>query len=86
MYDFDETCEYIISGGRDTYIDINILAFHLYDYGDHTCRGSKYDSDNVEIRDGDSVASPLIVKLCGRDKPKSLQSTQSKIWIRYNIE
>ena len=85
MYDLNETCEYIISGGEETYIDITILTFHLYDGEDFTCRGP-FLYDNVEIRDGDSEASPLIVKLCGRDKPISLHSTKNKIWIRYAIE
>ena len=86
MYDFDKNCVYIISGGEDTYIDLIILTFNLYNVDwsngdDVSCRGSG-DHDFVEMRDGVSEASPIIAKLCGRDKPTSMHSTQNKMWIR----
>ena len=85
-YDFDKNCVYIISGSEDTYIDLVILTFNLDTvdpYGGSlvTCRGlGTYDY--VELRDGGSGASPLIAKLCGKDKPTLLHSTQNKMWIR----
>ena len=77
---------YIISGSEDTYVDLVILTFNLDTvdpYGGSlvTCRGlGTYDY--VELRDGASETSPLIAKLCGKDKPKLLHSTQNKMWIR----
>ena len=80
-YAFDANCEYSISGDENTYIDLSIQIFNLYDRGHYRCRGfTTYDY--VEIRDGDSEASPLIAKLCGGDKPTPIHSTQNKLWIR----
>ena len=81
-YVHDEDCVYSITGGENTYINLTILHFDLYEVNIYKCRGiSTYDY--LEVRDGDSMASPLIAIFCGSDKPTSLHSTQNKLWIRY---
>ena len=81
-YAFDEDCVYSITGGEDTYINLTILHFDLYEVNIYKCRGIN-TFDYLEVRDGDSMASPLIAIFCGSDKPTSLHSTQNKLWIRY---
>ena len=80
-YALDEDCEYSITGGNETYIHLTIVQLDLYDANDHRCRGiGTYDY--LEVRDGNSKASPLIAIFCGSDQPTSLHSTQNKLWIR----
>ena len=38
--------------------------------------------DYLEIRDGSADDSPPLGKLCGRDIPASIQSSQNHLWIK----
>ena len=41
------------------------------------------DFDFIEIRNGESADSPLIMKECGPKKPQTLTKMGNSIWIRF---
>ena len=74
-YPDNEDCIYSISQPTGTVILLNFFSMDI-EY-DGTC-----DYDYLEIRDGPSSESPLLKKLCGKEIPASLQSTNNKLWMR----
>ena len=69
-------CVYTIARPAGTTIQ---LYFHSLDINSHSsCR-----YDYLEIRDGSSDNSAILGKLCGKEIPISIRSTQNKMWIRF---
>ena len=61
-------------------IDINnsYYDYYMWDYvTDETC-----GTDYIEIRDGHIEQYPLLSKICGKDIPATISSTQNNVWIR----
>ena len=71
-------CVYTISQPTGTAI---VLTFHSMDIESYSW-DSSCSYDYLEIRDGSSVASPLLGRLCGTEIPAPIQSTQSQIWMK----
>ena len=75
-YPFKTVCVYTISQANETYLRLTVLDFSLYTRSDEECKNF------LEIRDGTSERSPIIGKFCASNIPDTIQSTQSKIWMR----
>ena len=69
-------CIYTISQPTDTIIVLIIISIDLN--GGSDCIYSDY----LEIRDGSSVGSPLLDKLCGNEIPPPIQATQNHVWMK----
>ena len=69
-------CVYLISHPNGTYVNISILTMDI------DCQGTP--SDYIEMRDGNSEQSPLIVTDCGNGNriPSVVQTTQNHLRIR----
>ena len=79
-YPEDQSCIYTISVPDRHFINITFLALDI------SCSvqvGSDY-TDAIEIRDGTSGSSPLMMEYCGNGShiPTTMQSTQNFIWIK----
>ena len=70
-------CIYTISQPNGTAI---VLTFHSMDIRVSTLG---YCPDYLDIRDGSSVASPLIGRLCGTEIPAPIQSSQNQVWMKW---
>ena len=62
----------MISLPNGTYVNLTVLVFQLDDY----------NSAYLEIRDGESEASPLMGQFWGTNIPSNMVSTQNYMWIR----
>ena len=82
-YPDNADCVYTISQPNGTVI---VLTIHSMDIEDICTSTSLLDvswlSDYLEIRDGSSAASPLLGKLCGKEIPAPIQSTQNQVWMK----
>ena len=74
-YPNNADCVYTISQPTGTAI---VLTFYSMDIEDD----SSCDYDYLEIVDGSSADSPLLGKLCGREIPAPIQSTQNQVWMK----
>ena len=74
-YPINTDCTYIISQPNDIYVNISVLEIDI----EHS---TYCNWDYLEIRNGISEESPLLVKLCGKNIPASIQSTQKHVWMR----
>ena len=77
-YPYDENCVYTVSQISGKFIILTVEEFEIEDSGG--C-----DWDFLEIRDGSSADSRVIGKFCGTNIPKTLHTTQNKMWIRYDM-
>ena len=74
-YPDNADCVYTISQPNGTAI---VLTFQSMDIEvESTCA-----YDYLEIRDGSSDGSPLLAKLCGKELPVPVQSTQNQVWLK----
>ena len=71
IYSSNSECIYIISQPTNTFVNVTIRIFSLYD-------GKGY----LEIRDGNSEESPLIGVYAGDISPTTIQSTQNHTWLK----
>ena len=71
------TCTYIISLPPGSYITLTILKFDIH------CVSTELDY--VEMRDGMSEDSPLMIRFCGDGEhvPNYLTTSQNSFWMRY---
>ena len=69
-------CVYLISQPNGTYVNISFITMDIY------CQGTS--SDYIEMRDGNSEDSPLMIRFCGKegDLPAFMQTTQNHLRIR----
>ena len=74
-------CNYIISQPIETFLNLTILIFDLYEENDDDEYGNCF-FDFLEIRDGGFEQSPLIGKFCGNNIPTAIQSTRNQVQIR----
>ena len=70
-------CTYIISLPQGSYIKLTILEVVIH------CISP--DLDYIEMRDGESEDSPLMIRFCGNgtNVPTYLKTSQSSFWMRY---
>ena len=78
-YPDNADCNYTISQPSGNVILLNFLTMDLADYGS-TC--NSYD-DYIDIRDGPSIGSPGLGKLCGNKIPAPIQSSQNQLWMKW---
>ena len=90
-YPLNYNCTYIISLPTGTYVNVKFIEFHLvtfyadphsHTYVDSGQPEGRMGYDNLEIRDGNSEASPCIGRYYGYDLMDTIQSTQNNMWIR----
>ena len=76
-YPEDQSCIYTITLPKGSFINI---TFSLIDI---RCN-DEVGSDYLEIRDGGSDNSPLMIRDCsgGKRIPETMQSTQNFLWIK----
>ena len=82
-YTEDMNCTYFISPLNKNNITIRFSVFNVdrvvfWGYPDTECEYSDY----LEIRDGSSGESPLLIKQCGNEIPAPIQTSQNHVWIR----
>ena len=83
-YGYSVDCLYSISQPNGTFIELQIKDV----YTEPGEMRYDFEGDCLEIRDGGSVVSPLMAKLCGlnynRDylSRESLLSTKNRLWVR----
>ena len=70
-YRNNEDCTYTISQANGTVIKLNFLSMDTEEI-----------FDELEIRDGSTVNSPLIRKLSGSDIPAPIMSTNNHLWMK----
>ncbi|XP_077993791.1 cubilin-like [Glandiceps talaboti] len=75
-YPNDKTCEYVIQQLPGYVITLTFVTFDIE--GSTDCI-----FDYVEIRDGQTIDSPLISKLCGTSVPAPIISTQNNMYVRF---
>ena len=75
-------CVHLISTPSGTYVNISFISMDINCREVITSEGLAYDF--IEMRDGSSEKSPLMVKLCGNGSnvPDFMQTTQSHLRIR----
>ena len=75
-YPNNEDCVFTISQPTGTAI---VLKFMTMDIESHsTCK-----FDYLEIRDGISDDSPVLIKLCGNEIPAPIQLIQNQVWMKW---
>ena len=76
-YPAAKDCLYLVSVPYGFIISIRLISV------DTNCHST--GSDYLEMRDGKSMSSPLMVKFCGNSSniPGFLQTTQNHLWIRW---
>ena len=69
-------CTYIVTLLPEIYIKLTIFVIDV-----HCSPGSDY----LEIRDGNSENSPLMIRFCGNgtNVPSYLKTSQNSVWMRY---
>ena len=69
-------CIYIVSLPQDSYVKLTILEVDIH------CASPAVDY--LEMRDGDSDISPLMIRFCGNgtDTPTQLKTSQNFFWMR----
>ena len=77
-YQDQKDCIYTISQPTGKAILLNFLMIDLQFFSS-SCTSL---DDNLEIRNGPSEASPLLEKLCGREIPAPIESSQNQIWMK----
>ena len=78
-YPGNSDCVYEILQPPGTVILLNVISMHTV-YDEEWCDGC---CDYLDIRDGPSDDSPLLGRLCGTEIPAPIQSTQSKVWMKW---
>ena len=70
-------CTYIVSLPQDSYVKLTLLQVEVH------CLSP--ESDYLELRDGDSEDSPLMIKFCQVEEhlPTHLSTSQNFFWMRY---
>ena len=76
FYPEQADCVYLISQPNGTNVNISFLSMDI------DCQGTP--SDYIEMRDGNSEDSPLMIRFCGKegDLPAFMQTTQNHLRIR----
>ena len=77
IYPNGAECIYTISQPTGNIIVLTFLSMDI-DKLHWDCRFS----DRLEIRDGPSGDSPLLERLCGKDIPAPIKSSQNKLWMK----
>ena len=73
---------YLVSQPNRTYVNISLITMDVNCQEMLTSEGLKYDY--IEMRDGSSEKSPLMLRLCGNGSnvPDFMQTTQNDLRIR----
>ena len=71
-------CIYLISQPNGMYVTITFITVYI------NCQKTRSSHDYIEIRDGNSEDSPLMLKFCGNnsDVPAFIQTTQNHLRLR----
>nr|XP_023646366.1 cubilin [Paramormyrops kingsleyae] len=77
-YDPSLDCSWVIRSPGSV-VEFNLLFVDIEDIP-----GCYYDS--LEIRDGETKQSPLLAKVCGRQPPGSLHSSQEAMFLRFTSD
>ncbi|XP_056137757.1 inactive serine protease PAMR1 [Lampris incognitus] len=75
-YPTNAHCEWTLQVDRPFTIDLRFMMLSLE--FDHSCR-----YDYVEVRDGDSIQSPVIGRFCGNNRPAPIQSSGNSLHILF---
>ncbi|XP_039460788.1 limulus clotting factor C [Oreochromis aureus] len=78
-YPTNARCEWIVQMERGSSIQLRFSLLSLE--SDHSCR-----YDYVEVRDGDSVASPVIGRFCGDQLPPPIKSSRNFLHILFTSD
>lgn len=76
-YPGSKDCVYTISQPVGNVIVLKFASFDIYGYGYNCAYG-----DSLEVRDGISNDSPLLGRLCRREIPVPIQTSQNKLWMK----
>ena len=76
-YPDNADCVYTISMSTGIYIVLTFQSMDIYKDVDDDC-----STDYLEIGDGSTVGSTVLTKLCGKDIPVPIKSSQSQLWIK----
>ncbi|KAK7176116.1 hypothetical protein R3I93_000390 [Phoxinus phoxinus] len=75
-YPINAKCEWTLQVGRGATVELRFSMISLE--SDHSCR-----YDYVEVRDGDSLKSPVIGRYCGDDSPSPIRSSGNSLHILF---
>nr|XP_017212577.1 inactive serine protease PAMR1-like [Danio rerio] len=75
-YPINAKCEWTLKVGRGTTMELRFSMISLE--SDHSCQ-----YDYVEVRDGDSLKSPVIGRYCGDESPGPIKSSGNSLHIRF---
>ena len=76
------TCTWIIEVPENYHVELTFNTFEL-----ETCAiESICTCDDVEVRDGQTGSSDLLQRLCGDNKPSSLQSSGRYMWVEFESD
>lgn len=77
-YHAAKNCVYIVTLPSDHYVTVRFYNMDI------KCHSSNLETDNIEIRDGSTNASQIILRTCGNvsKTPSFIQTTQNTIWLR----
>ncbi|TRZ04415.1 hypothetical protein DNTS_013284 [Danionella cerebrum] len=75
-YPISAKCDWTLQVGRGATMELRFSMMSLE--SDHSCR-----YDYVEVRDGDSVKSPVIGRYCGEKIPAPIKSSGNSLHIRF---
>lgn len=80
-YPGSRECVYIISQPLGKSVVLEFQAFDVEESFSGSC-----DFDYLEVRDGDSEASPLLSHLCGNRLPNPIISTHNYLWLKFKTD
>lgn len=83
-YPNDVTCSWIIEVPESYFVQ---LTFETFELSMETCTiSSLCKCDHVEARDGKRASSLKLKKLCGNNKPSTLQSSGRYMWVEFQSD
>ncbi|XP_051539012.1 inactive serine protease PAMR1 [Myxocyprinus asiaticus] len=75
-YPINAKCEWTLQVSQSAMMELRFSMLSLE--SDHSCR-----YDYVEVRDGDSLKSPVIGRYCGDESPSPIRSSGNSLHIRF---
>uniref|UniRef100_A0A672LCI1 Peptidase domain containing associated with muscle reration 1 n=1 Tax=Sinocyclocheilus grahami TaxID=75366 RepID=A0A672LCI1_SINGR len=75
-YPINAKCEWTLQVGKGATMELRVSMISLE--SDHSCR-----YDYVEVRDGDSLTSPVIGRYCGDESPSPIRSSGNSLHIHF---